>query len=59
LDVKNSMDETPLDLADKQERYREAIQKQGAEDDPEKLKKIVRKTEGSDTLKRLAKAGSR
>ncbi len=54
LDVRNSMDETPLDLADKQERYREAIQRQGAEDDPEKLKKIVRKTDGTDTLKKLA-----
>jgi ankyrin repeat protein len=54
LDAKNSMDETPLDLADKQERYREAIQRQGAEDDPERLKKIVRKTTGTDTLKKLA-----
>jgi ankyrin repeat protein len=54
LDAKNSMDETPLDLADKQERYREAIQRQGAEDDPEKLKKIVRKTTGTDTLRKLA-----
>lgn len=54
LDAKNSMGETPLDLADHQERYREAIQRQGAEGDAEKLKKIVRGTAGSDTLKRLA-----
>jgi len=54
LDAKNSMDETPLDLADKQERYREAIQRQGAEGDAEKLKTIVRKTAGSDCLKQLA-----
>lgn len=54
LDAKNSMGETPLDLADHQERYREAIQRQGAEGDPEKLKQVVRKTAGSDTLKRLA-----
>ncbi|MBI2687375.1 MAG: ankyrin repeat domain-containing protein [Acidobacteria bacterium] len=54
LDARNSMGETPLDLADKQERYREAIQRQGAEGDPEKLKKIVRKTAGTDTLKKLA-----
>jgi len=54
LDVKNSMGETPLDLADHQERYREAIQRQGAEGDPEKLKLVVRTTTGTDTLKRLA-----
>lgn len=54
LTAKNSLGETPLDLADKQERYREAIQRQGAEDDPEQLKKIVRKTAGSDTLRKLA-----
>ncbi len=54
LDAKNSMGETPVDLADHQERYREAIQRQGAEGDPEKLKQVVRKTAGSDTLKRLA-----
>jgi len=54
LTAKNSMDETPLDLADKQERYREAIQRQGADGDPEKLKNIVRKTAGSDTLRKLA-----
>jgi hypothetical protein len=54
LTATNSMGETPLDLAEKQERYREAIQRQGAEDDPERLKKIVRVTTGSDTLRRLA-----
>jgi ankyrin repeat protein len=54
LDAKNSMDETPLDLADKQERYREAIQRQGADGDQEKLKKIMRKTAGTDTLKKLS-----
>ena len=54
LDARNSMGETPLDLADKQERYREAIQRQGAEDEPEKLKKIERKTAGTDMLRKLA-----
>jgi ankyrin repeat protein len=54
LDAKNSMGETPLDLADKQERYREAIQRQGAEDDPAKLKAITRKTDGTAMLKKLA-----
>lgn len=52
-DAKNSMGETPLELADKQERYREAIQRQGAEGDQEKLSKITRQTAGSDCLKRL------
>lgn len=54
LNAKNSLGETPFDLADKQERYREAIQRQGADGDQEKLSKIVRKTEGTSTLKRLS-----
>jgi ankyrin repeat/protein kinase domain-containing protein 1 len=58
LDAKNSMGETPLDLADKQERYREAIRRQGAEGDEAQLAKIVRETKGTDALKRLA-MGSR
>ncbi len=55
LDVKNAQGETPLQLADHQERYREAIQRQGADGDSEKLKKIVRQTAGTDTLKKLAR----
>jgi hypothetical protein len=55
LTAKNAQGETPLDLADRQERYREAIQRQGAESEPEKLAKITRKTTGTDTLKKLAK----
>ena len=54
LDARNSMDETPYDLADKQERYREAIQIQGADGDQEKIRKVVRGTAGTSTLKRLA-----
>lgn len=53
LNEKNSLDETPLELADKQERYREAIQRQGADGDPEKLSKITRKTQATTTLKKL------
>lgn len=56
LDAKNSAGETPLDLADHQERYREAIQRQGADGDADKLKTIVRKTAGSDCLRQLAAA---
>lgn len=44
LDLKNSANETPLQLADHQERYHEAIERQGAEGDAEKLKAVVRKT---------------
>ena len=53
LGLKNSMGETPLDLADSQERYREAIQREGADGDPDKLKAIVRKTETTDSIKKL------
>ena len=53
LDPKNSMGETPLDLADAQERYREAIQREGADGDPEKLQAVVRKTETTDGIKKL------
>ena len=53
LDVKNSAGETPLDLADHQERYREAIERQSAEGDPEKLKKVVRQTVVSDAFRKL------
>ena len=56
LDGKNSAGESPLDLADHQERYREAIERQGAEGDPEKLKKVVRQTAISDVLRKLLAA---
>ncbi len=51
LDLKNSMDETPLALADHQERYREARAREAAEDDPKRV--IVRDTATSDAIKRL------
>jgi ankyrin repeat protein len=54
LDQKNSAGETALDLADHQERYREAIERQEAEGDPEKLKKVKRRTEVSDAIRKLA-----
>jgi len=53
LDGRNSAGETPLYLADHQERYREAIERQGAEGDPEQLKKVVRKTVVSDAIRKL------
>ncbi|MGH9629250.1 MAG: ankyrin repeat domain-containing protein, partial [Bryobacteraceae bacterium] len=56
LDLKNSAGETPLDLADHQERYREAIQRQSAEGDAEKLRAIVRQTATTDAIKKLVAA---
>ncbi|MFN7922544.1 MAG: ankyrin repeat domain-containing protein [Bryobacteraceae bacterium] len=59
IDHKNSLGETPLALADHQERYREAIERQSAEGDVEKLKKVARKTAVSDTFKKLLASGTR
>jgi hypothetical protein len=53
LNLKNSMGETPLDLADSQERYQEAIQREAADGDPEKLRAVVRKTETTDGIRKL------
>jgi ankyrin repeat protein len=53
LDDKNSAGETPLDLADHQERYREAIERQNAEGDPEQLRKVERKTVVSAAIRKL------
>lgn len=57
IDAKNSAGETPLALADHQERYREAIERQGAEGDADKLKTIVRKTTVSDAIRKLLNGG--
>jgi ankyrin repeat protein len=59
LDLKNSVGETPWDLADHQERYREAIQRQNAEGDAEKLRAVVRQTATSDAIKKLMGTASR
>jgi ankyrin repeat protein len=59
LDAKNSAGETPLALADHQERYREAIDRQGAEGDAEQLKKVVRRTVVSDAIRKLLAANVR
>jgi ankyrin repeat protein len=53
LDLKNSMGETPLDLADHQERYREAVQREGASDDPKRARAVVRPTATTDGIKKL------
>ncbi len=51
LNAKNSMGETPLDLADHQERYREARDREGAEDKPDR--KVVRDRSTTDAIKKL------
>jgi hypothetical protein len=51
LDGKNSMNETPLDLADHQERFREARAREGAEDHPERV--ITRDTGTTSMIKKL------
>ncbi len=59
MDLKNSMGETALDLADAHERYREAIERERADGDPEKLRAVVRKTETTDGIKKLMKMPAR
>jgi ankyrin repeat protein len=51
LDAKNSMGETPLDLADHQERYHEARDREGAEDKPDRV--VTRDTSTTDAIKKL------
>jgi hypothetical protein len=51
LDAKNSTGETPLDLADQQERYREARDREAAEDKPDR--KVQRDTTTTDLVRRL------
>lgn len=51
LDAKNSMGESPLALADHQERYQEARAREGAEDKPNRV--IVRDTSTSSAIKEL------
>jgi ankyrin repeat protein len=53
LDLKNASGETPLDLADHQERYREAIQRQNAEGDASRLSAVVRQTATTSAIKKL------
>lgn len=53
LDLKNSAGETPLDLADHQERFQEALARQGADGDPKRLGAIRRPTQTTDLIKSL------
>jgi ankyrin repeat protein len=51
LDAKNREGETPLDLADHQERYREARSREAAEDKPDRS--VTRDTTTTDAIKKL------
>ena len=53
IDWKNDQGETPLDLADHQERFREALERQRADGDPDRLRAVVRPTETTDAIKKL------
>jgi ankyrin repeat protein len=54
LDARNSMGETPLDLADHQERYREARAREAAEDNPNR--EVKRDTSTTDAIGKLLAA---
>lgn len=53
IDWRNAQGETPLDLADHQERFQEALNRQGADGDPERLSKVVRSTDTTDAILNL------
>jgi ankyrin repeat protein len=53
LGAKNSMGETPWDVADRRERYQEAAARQNAEGDAERLAAIKRQTTTTDAIGRL------
>jgi ankyrin repeat protein len=53
LDLENEQGETPLDLADHQERFRESLAIQNAEGDPAKVAAVKRPTETTDAIKKL------
>ena len=53
LDLKNSTGETPLNLADHQERFHEAFSRQRADGDPKRLGAVTRPTKTTDLIKRL------
>jgi hypothetical protein len=57
LDAKNQEGETPLDLADHQERYREARSREAAEDKPDRS--VTRDTTTTDAIKKLLSTGRR
>ncbi len=53
LDLKNDQGETPLDLADHQERFQEALERQNTDGDEQRLLAVERKTETTDLIRSL------
>lgn len=53
IDLRNEQGETPLDLADHQERFQEAVDRQNAEGDSERLEAVARPTETTDAIRKL------
>ncbi len=53
VDWENDQGETPLDIADHQERFQESLLRQNTDGDPEKLAKVVRPTETTDAIRGL------
>jgi len=56
LDAKNSAGEMPLDLAEHQERYREASAREAAKDKPDRS--VKRETATTDAIKKLLTANT-
>ena len=53
IDWRNEQGETPLDLADHQERFKAAVKRQNAEGDPERIQAVVRPTETTDMIRKI------
>ena len=58
LNWKNDQGETPLDLADHQERFQEALHRQNADGDPERLNAVTRPTETTDAIRGILSSQS-
>ena len=53
INWRNEQGETPLDLADHQERFQEAVERQDADGDPKRVSAIVRPTQTTDLIKKI------
>ena len=53
IDWRNEQGETPLDLADHQERFHESLDRQNTDGDAERLKAVKRRTETSDAIRKI------
>lgn len=56
INQKNAQGETPFDLADHQERFQEALDRQSTDGDPERLSKVVRSTDTTDVIRKFLDA---